>query len=156
MARFNAVSARLACCSRRSPSWSASLVPTATPSAPRWRATSVAAPATRRSWTRWRHTCVAVIDAVAAREEFRIVGQPVVRHDARDKVAAATAYAADWALPGVLHAAVRRSPYPAARTARPVTARAAAPAGAAVVLAPEGARGNPVQTTVHDPTHAAA
>ena len=37
-------------------------------------------------------------------EALRVVGRPVVRHDARDKVSAATAYAADWAMPGMLRA----------------------------------------------------
>src|SRR5262249_36750768 len=148
MAPCSAVSARPACCSRRSPSWSASRVPTATPSAPRWRATSVAAPGTRRSWTRWRHTSVAVTDAIATREGLRVVGQPVVRHDARDKVAAATAYAADWALPGMLHGVVLRSPYPAARIVRLDTARAAAMAGVAVVLTAKAVPPNTLSTAV--------
>src|SRR2546426_6799977 len=54
-------------------------------------------------------------DAVALGTPLRLVGRPLPRHDARDKVAAATAYAADWAMPGMLHAAVLRSPYPSAR-----------------------------------------
>src|SRR2546422_1115296 len=49
-------------------------------------------------------------DAVALGTPLRLVGRPLPRHDARDKVAAATAYAADWAMPGMLHAAVLRSP----------------------------------------------
>jgi len=65
-------------------------------------------------------------DAVATREALRVVGRAVPRHDARDKVAAATAYAADWALPGMLHAVVLRSPYPSARIVRVDTARAKA------------------------------
>ena len=65
-------------------------------------------------------------DAIATREALRIVGHAVPRHDARDKVAAATAYAADWALPGMLHAAVLRSPYPSARIVKLSYARAAA------------------------------
>ena len=54
-------------------------------------------------------------DAVATREGLRVVGRPVARHDARDKVAAATAYAADWALPGMLLTALaflEREPRP--------------------------------------------
>ena len=69
-------------------------------------------------------------DAVATREALRIVGRAVPRHDARDKVAAATAYAADFALPGMLHAVVLRSPYPSARIVKVDTARAAAMPGA--------------------------
>lgn len=37
------------------------------------------------------------------------------RHDARDKVAGHLVYAADWAMPGMLHAKVVRSPFPSAR-----------------------------------------
>src|SRR5438067_3783038 len=81
-----------------------------------------------------RAESVTMADAVITREGLRVVGQPVVRHDARDKVAAATAYAADWALPGMLHAAVLRSPHPSARIARLDTKRAAAMAGVAIVL----------------------
>src|SRR2546422_2290695 len=93
-------------------------------------------------------------DAVATREGLRVVGQPVVRHDARDKVAAATAYAADWALPGMLHAAVLRSPYPSARIARLDTARAAAMAGVAVVLIAKDVPRNTLATDVPGQTTA--
>ena len=71
---------------------------------------------------------------VASDPDLRIVGQPVIRHDARDKVRAATAYAADWAMPGMLHAVVVRSPYPSARIARIDTAPARAMQGVAAVL----------------------
>src|SRR5256886_16444947 len=73
-------------------------------------------------------------DTVALRTPLRLVGRPLPRHDARDKVAAATAYAADWALPGMLHAAVLRSPYPSARIVKLSYARAAAMEGVAVIL----------------------
>src|SRR3989441_7522107 len=93
-------------------------------------------------------------DAVATREALRVVGQPVVRHDARDKVAAATAYAADWALPGMLHAAVLRSPYPSARIVRLETKRAAAMAGVAVVLIAKDVPRNTLSTDVPGQTTA--
>src|SRR5438067_9718613 len=93
-------------------------------------------------------------DAVVAREGLRVVGQPVVRHDARDKVAAATAYAADWALPGMLHAAVLRSPHPSARIARLDTTRAAAMAGVAVVLTAKDVPRNTLSTDVPGQTTA--
>src|SRR5438093_8365672 len=97
----------------------------------------------------------AMTDAVATRDALRIVGQPVVRHDARDKVVAATAYAADWALPGMLHAAVLRSPYPSARIVRLETKRATAMAGVAVVLTPKAVRRNtPPPTSPAQPTPA--
>lgn len=47
-------------------------------------------------------------------EELRVVGRPLPRHDARDKVAGATRYAADLALPGMLHARLVRSQVPSA------------------------------------------
>ena len=93
-------------------------------------------------------------DAVATREGLRVVGQPIIRHDARDKVAAATAYAADWALPGMLHAAVLRSPHPSARIARLDTTRAAAMAGVAVVLTAKDVPRNTLSTDVPGQTTA--
>src|SRR5947199_10783029 len=92
--------------------------------------------------------------AVITRDGLRVVGQPVVRHDARDKVAAATAYAADWALPGMLHAAVLRSPHPSARIARLDTTRAAAMAGVAVVLTAKDVPRNTLSTDVPGQTTA--
>ena len=73
-------------------------------------------------------------DALTVTPALRVIGQPVIRHDARDKVAAATAYAADWAMPGMLHAAVLRSPHAAARIVKLDTARAGAMPGVAAVL----------------------
>ena len=93
-------------------------------------------------------------DAVATRGALRVVGQPVARHDARDKVAAATAYAADWALPGMLHAAVLRSPYPSARIVRLETKRAAAMAGVAIVLTAKDVPRNTLATDVPGQTTA--
>jgi CO/xanthine dehydrogenase Mo-binding subunit len=93
-------------------------------------------------------------DAVATREGLRVVGRPVARHDARDKVAAATAYAADWALPGMLHAAVLRSPYPSARIVKLETTRAAAMPGVAVVLTAKDVPRNTLSTDVPGQTTA--
>ncbi len=87
-------------------------------------------------------------DAVAAGAGLRLVGQPVVRHDARDKVQAATAYAADWAMPGMLHAAVLRSPHPSARITRLDTGRAAAMPGVAAVLTAKDVPRNTLSTDV--------
>jgi len=90
----------------------------------------------------------------------RIIGRSVVRHDARDKVQAATAYAADWAMPGMLHAVVVRSPYASARIGRLDTTRALAMPGVAVVLtAPDVPRNTlwtdvPGQTTAVGPLRA--
>ena len=93
-------------------------------------------------------------DAIATREALRIVGHAVPRHDARDKVAAATAYAADWALPGMLHAAVLRSPYPSARIVKLSYARAAAIEGVAVVLTAKDVPRNTLATDVPGQTSA--
>jgi CO/xanthine dehydrogenase Mo-binding subunit len=93
-------------------------------------------------------------DAVATREGLRVVGQPIVRHDARDKVAAATAYAADWALPGMLHGVVLRSPYPSARIVRLDTAKAEAIPGVAVVLTAKDVPRNTLSTDVPGQTTA--
>ena len=54
-------------------------------------------------------------EAVVLHPSLRLVGRPLPRHDARDKAAAATAYAADWGMPGMLRATVLRSPYASAR-----------------------------------------
>src|SRR2546427_9266602 len=97
---------------------------------------------------------MAMTDAVATGDARRAVGQPVVRHDARDKVSAATAYAADWALPGMLHAAVLRSPYPSARIVRLETKRAAAMAGVAIVLTAKDVPRNTLATDVPGQTTA--
>ena len=87
-------------------------------------------------------------DAVAAEPGLRIVGQPVVRHDARDKVMAATAYAGDWAMPGMLHAFVLRSPYASARIVRLDTAPAAAMPGVAAILTARDVPKNTLSTDV--------
>ena len=53
--------------------------------------------------------------ADAAQQNLRVVGVAKERHDARDKVAGRLVYAADWSMPGMLHARLLRSPYPCAR-----------------------------------------
>jgi len=93
-------------------------------------------------------------DALTLTPALRVVGQPVVRHDARDKVAAATAYAADWAMPGMLHAAVLRSPHAAARIVKLDTARAAAMPGVAAVLTAKDVPRNTLATDVPGQTTA--
>ncbi|HKB26868.1 MAG TPA: xanthine dehydrogenase family protein molybdopterin-binding subunit [Methylomirabilota bacterium] len=86
--------------------------------------------------------------AVALDTPLRLVGRALPRHDARDKVAAATAYAADWAMPGMLHAAVLRSPYPSARIVKLETAGAARMPGVAVVLTAKDVPRNTLSTDV--------
>ena len=68
------------------------------------------------------------------KEGLRVVGRPLPRHDAWDKVRARTLYAADWQMPGMLHGAVLRSPYPSARIRRIDPAPALAVPGVAAVL----------------------
>ncbi|MBI2204446.1 MAG: xanthine dehydrogenase family protein molybdopterin-binding subunit [Candidatus Rokubacteria bacterium] len=77
-----------------------------------------------------------------------VVGQRVVRHDARDKVQAATAYAGDWAMPGMLHGVVVRSPYPSARIRGIDTTKAAAMRGVACVLTARDVPRNTLMTDV--------
>jgi len=89
-----------------------------------------------------------VADATAVESGLRVVGRPIPRHDARDKVAAATAYAADFALPGMLHAFVLRSPYPSAKIVRLDTARALATPGVAAVLTARDVPRNALSTDV--------
>jgi len=96
----------------------------------------------------------AAADALTVTPALRVVGQPVVRHDARDKVAAATAYAADWAMPGMLHATALRSPHPSARIAKLDTSRAAAMPGVACVLTAKDVPRNTLSTDVPGQTTA--
>ncbi|MCJ7595644.1 MAG: molybdopterin-dependent oxidoreductase, partial [Desulfobacterales bacterium] len=46
--------------------------------------------------------------------EYQIIGKPMPRHDAWDKVFGKTRYADDFEMPGMLHGKVLRSAYPAA------------------------------------------
>jgi CO/xanthine dehydrogenase Mo-binding subunit len=47
--------------------------------------------------------------------ELRIIGKPIPRHDAWEKAFGLTRYAADFSMPGMLHAKVLRSPHASAR-----------------------------------------
>ncbi|HXG16009.1 MAG TPA: xanthine dehydrogenase family protein molybdopterin-binding subunit [Calidithermus sp.] len=87
-------------------------------------------------------------------EALRVVGRPVVRHDARDKVSAATAYAADWAMPGMLHAVAVRSPYPSARIVKLDPSRALARPGVVAVLTAKDVPRNTIATDVPGQTTA--
>ncbi|HYM69216.1 MAG TPA: xanthine dehydrogenase family protein molybdopterin-binding subunit [bacterium] len=82
------------------------------------------------------------------RRALRVVGQRLPRHDARDKVRARTLYAADWQMPGMLHGAVLRSPYPSARIARVDTTHAVALPGVAAVLTARDVPHNSLWTDV--------
>jgi CO/xanthine dehydrogenase Mo-binding subunit len=89
-----------------------------------------------------------VADALRLERDLRVVGRPVIRHDARDKVAAATAYAGDWAMPGMLHGVVVRAPYPSARIRSIDTTRATAMPGVAAVMTAKDVPRNTLWTDV--------
>jgi CO/xanthine dehydrogenase Mo-binding subunit len=89
-----------------------------------------------------------VADAVSVERGLSLVGRSVVRHDARDKVQAATAYAGDWAMPGMLHGVVLRSPYASARIRRIDVSRAVAMAGVAAALTAKDVPRNTLSTDV--------
>jgi CO/xanthine dehydrogenase Mo-binding subunit len=74
-----------------------------------------------------------VSSAVRERAE-RLVGRELVRHDAVEKVAGRTRYAADYGLPGMLHAALKRSDWPHARLLRVDTSAAERIPGVVCVL----------------------
>jgi len=86
--------------------------------------------------------------APSLRERLRVVGRPLPRHDAWDKVQARTLYAADWQMPGMLHGVVARSPYPSARIRRIDTSKARALPGVAAVLVAQDVPHNTLWTDV--------
>lgn len=92
--------------------------------------------------------------AVSRTEQLRVVGRRLPRHDAWDKAQARTLYAADWQMPGMLHGAVLRSPYPSARITRIDTTRAAALPGLAAVLTARDVPHNTLWTDVPGQTSA--
>jgi CO/xanthine dehydrogenase Mo-binding subunit len=85
---------------------------------------------------------------------LRVVGLPLPRHDAWDKVQARTLYAADWQMPGMLYGAVLRSPYPSARIRRIEIAQALALPGVADVLLARDVPQNTLWTDVPGQTSA--
>ena len=72
--------------------------------------------------------------SVVRERPAHLVGAELVRHDAVEKVAGRTRYAADYGLPGMLHAAVKRSELPHARLLGIDTRAAEAGAGVVCVL----------------------
>jgi CO/xanthine dehydrogenase Mo-binding subunit len=66
--------------------------------------------------------------------DFEIIGKPVPRHDAWDKVFGKTKYADDFSVPGMLSAKILRSEYPAARIVSINTADAEKVSGVAAVM----------------------
>ena len=65
---------------------------------------------------------------------YRVIGTSPARADAWEKVRGRPIYAGDFALPGMLHGAIVRSPYASARIARVDTSAARALAGVVAVL----------------------
>src|SRR5437764_8480210 len=72
--------------------------------------------------------------SVVGERPTRVVGRALVRHDALEKVAGRTRYAADFGLPGMLHAVLKRADLPHARLLRVDTSAAEAVPGVASVL----------------------
>ncbi len=69
------------------------------------------------------------------RNPLRVVGHPVPRVDAIEKVTGRARYVTDLVVPDMLYAKIRRSPYPHARLVRVDVSRARARAGVVAVLA---------------------
>ncbi len=64
------------------------------------------------------------MSTVGVESAKRVVGSDLARHDAIEKVAGRTIYAADFSLPGMLHARLKRSDYAHARLTRVDTSAA--------------------------------
>jgi xanthine dehydrogenase YagR molybdenum-binding subunit len=70
-----------------------------------------------------------------------VVGRPAIRKDAPERVRGEARYTADIQLPGMLHAAVLRSPYAHARVRRIDLTRALGLPGVRAAIGPGGAKG---------------
>src|SRR5215510_9668462 len=66
--------------------------------------------------------------------DFTYVGKRPVRHDGVDKVTGRAAYGADFAMPGMLHGAILRSPHAHARIVSIDTSAAEATPGVKAVI----------------------
>ncbi len=80
---------------------------------------------------------------------YRIIGKPLPRFDATDKVRGTTLYAADWRLPGMLVGCVLRALYPSARIRRMTVERARTLPGVVAVLTAHDIPSNAIH---EDPT----
>ena len=89
-------------------------------------------------------------------QEYRYIGKPTERKDARDIVTGRSAYLGDLAVPNMLHARALRSPHPHALITAVDTTRAAALPGVKAVMThadvPDWRAGNPRYLRVLDPT----
>jgi CO/xanthine dehydrogenase Mo-binding subunit len=70
-------------------------------------------------------------------KEFKIIGQSIPRHDAREKAFGLTSYAADFSKPGMLIGKVLRSRYPSANILSIDTSQAKRLAGVQAILTAE-------------------
>ncbi len=84
------------------------------------------------------------------------VGKPLRRVDALGKAVGATVYAADFAMPNMLHAKVFRSPFPSARIAKLDVETARALPGVACVMTGEDTHGAKLNTDLPGQTGRAA
>jgi CO/xanthine dehydrogenase Mo-binding subunit len=76
-----------------------------------------------------------------------VVGRPAARVDGHERARGEATYTADVRLPGMLHAAVLRSPYARARVGRIDASRALEAPGVRAVLLPEAAEAPPTRRT---------
>ena len=81
-------------------------------------------------------------------EELRVVNRPLARHDQAEKIVGSTRYAADFAVPGMVHARLVRSLLPSARLTRRDAARARELDGIIAVLFGEDVPNNTVWVDV--------
>ncbi len=81
-------------------------------------------------------------------DELRIVGKPLARHDAAEKIAGSTRYAGDLAYEGMLHARLVRAQVPSARITRRDTVAARALPGVIAVLLGEDVPNNEISVDV--------
>ncbi len=81
-------------------------------------------------------------------DELRIVGKPLSRHDAAEKIAGSTRYAGDLAYEGMFHARLVRAQVPSARITRRDTAAARALPGVIAVLLGEDVPNNEISVDV--------
>src|SRR5439155_2481744 len=72
--------------------------------------------------------------SVVGERPARVVGRALVRHDAVEKVTGRTRFAADFGLPGMLHAVLKRADVPHARLLRVDTSVAESVPGVASVM----------------------
>src|SRR5262249_38976980 len=129
-------------------------------SARRSRPICAAAPDTRASSTRsgwprraWPHPRLEAEEIAMAIAQRRWIGKDVPRLEDPKLLAGRATYTDDVKLPGMLHAAVLRSPHPHARIARIETSRARALAGVFAAVTGEDARAlmNPLPAFCAEP-----